>query len=329
MKLQGIDGNLELAVVIVNYRTPELVIQCLSSLMPELVGLSAKAVVVDNDSNDGSFSALSKAVSDFDHEYRSKILLIESSFNGGFSAGNNIGIRAVEASSYMLLNSDTLVRPGSIDKLLSTLSANPHVGMLSPRLEYSGGKPQESCFRFHSVLSELIRGAQLSLLTRMLEGSVVALEVDDVETPIEWTSFACVLIRAEILEKLGLLDDGYFMYFEDVEFCSRVKSRGWEIANEPAAKVVHLRGGSSPVKANTAMRKRLPKYYYESRARYFYQKGGWLYLLMANLAWSLGRLLCKLKVLAGRNDESAIEAEWRDIWTNFGYPLAPYTHPSK
>jgi len=297
--------------------------------MPELDGISAKVVVVDNHSPDDSFSLIGKSIEGFSDAQQSQVLLLDSGFNAGFSAGNNVGIKAVEAAHYLLLNSDTIVRSGAIAKLLHVFEVRPQVGIVGPRLEYRSGEPQQSCFRFHGILSEFMRGAQLSFLARLFSTSVVALELADVSTPIEWISFACVLIRREVLERTGLLDDGYFMYFEDVEFCSRLKGVGWQVTNEPAAKVVHLRGGSSPVKANTAMRKRLPKYYYESRTRYYYHRGGRFYLLMANLAWSTGRILCKLKTLTGREDGSAIESEWRDTWTNFSSPLAPYTHPSK
>ena len=78
----------------------------------------------------------------------------------------------------------------------------------------------------------------------------------------QWTSFACVLLRREMLDKIGLMDDGFFMYFEDVEFCRRARKAGWEIFHNPKARVIHLRGGSSPVKKNTLERKRLPRYYY-------------------------------------------------------------------
>ena len=104
MKLQRAENTLEIAVIIVNYRTPELVIDCLNSLMPELVSLRAKVVVVDNDSKDGSYSVLNEAVNSFSDKQKSQVLLLESNFNGGFSAGNNIGIRALEASNYLLLN---------------------------------------------------------------------------------------------------------------------------------------------------------------------------------------------------------------------------------
>ncbi len=92
----------------------------------------------------------------------------------------------------------------------------------------------------------------------------------------------------------------YFMYFEDVEFCHRAGKAGWKIVHNPAAHIVHLRGGSSPVKKNTTQKKQLPRYFYESRARYFYQVYGWLGLTAANLLWWLGRTISKTRQYLGR-----------------------------
>jgi hypothetical protein len=144
----------------------------------------------------------------------------------------------------------------------------------------------------------------------------------------QWTSFACVLIRDEVFQSVGLLDDGYFMYYEDVEFCHRAVRAGWQIVHNPKARVVHLRGGSSPVKEHSRLKKRLPKYFYESRTRFFYQAYGGLGLLMANLMWWAGRLVSFSRQMLGRPDKAAIEGQWLDIWTNWLRPLTPYTKKS-
>ena len=137
------------------------------------------------------------------------------------------------------------------------------------------------------------------------------------------------MIRDQVIREAGLLDEGYFMYFEDVEFCHRARRHGWSIRHEPTAQVVHLRGGSSPVKSNLAQKKRPPRYYYESRARYFFQVYGQTGPLLANLAWTAGRLVSWLRQLTGRADMSAPDRQWADIWIHWRNPLAPYTHPSK
>lgn len=308
----------ELAVIIVNYRTPAMVIDCLQSLLPEVTQIDCRILIVDNASGDDSVEIIRGWIDSRSRPERSRLQLIRSDSNGGFASGNNLGLRCVSAHYYLLLNSDTLVRPGAIAKLLEAAAADPRVGLIGPRLEFIDGRPQESCFRHHSAASEFIRGAQLSLVSRLLSHKVVALGTDDRSSDIDWTSFACVLIRGRVLAEVGLLDEGYFMYFEDAEYCLRARRAGWCIGHEPCAHVVHLRGGTSSVKERAAKRARLPRYYYESRARHFRQRGGTPYLLLANCLWLAGRALCLLKRLLGKPDRAAVQREWLDVWIDSG-----------
>lgn len=323
MKSAGIPVDLN--IVIVNFRTPDFVTACLQTLLPQLSGRSAEVVVVDNCSGDDSVPRISSWLGEYDAE--NKVHLVKSAINSGFAGGNNLGIRALEAKFYLLLNSDTLVRPGAIDMLLKTAARFPSAGLISPRLEWPDGQGQESCFRFHTPLSEFIRASQTGPVERLLKNYVVAMPVQDGLAHPQWTSFACVLVRREVLNQIGLLDDGYFMYFEDVEFCHRVRCAGWEIVHNPEAHVVHLRGGSSPVKDQTRRKKRLPRYFHESRTRLFYQLYGWSGLTAANVMWWLGRTVSKTRQLLGRTDKAAIERQWLDIWINWPQPLKPYSPP--
>lgn len=315
----------DLLVVIVNFRTPAVVIDCLDTLLPELVDVGAKAVVVDNHSADDSVERLRRW-----HAERGlpqRVSIVESPRNTGFAGGNNTGIRSMSAGSYLLLNSDTLVRPGALRRLLDARDRYPGAGLISPRLEWPDGTPQESCFTFHTPTSELLGAAQTSVIDRFFSRHLVGRAVQDVPTFPEWTSFACVLVRAEVFEQIGLLDEGYFMYFEDVAFCRRARDAGWDIVNVPDARIVHLRGGSSPVKSRAREKRRLPRYFYESRTRYFYQAYGWSGLTAANLMWWAGRCVSRTRQALGRSDKSAIQRQWLDIWTNWTSPLRPYTPP--
>ena len=323
--MQHDPGKILLSIVIINYRTPTLLIDCLIALFPELENIDAQIVVVDNCSNDDSHLLIKKWLTDHDTEH--KVLFIQSKVNLGFAAGNNIGINALEANYYLLLNSDTLVRKGAIQTILDTANLHPQAGLISPRLEWPNGEGQESCFRFHNLLSEFMRAAHTGFIDRLLSRFIVALPVQTDVINSDWTSFACVLIRGEIFQQIGMLDEGYFMYFEDAEFCHRVSKSDWRIVHNPDARVVHLRGGSSPVKENTKLKKRLPLYYYESRARYFYQLYGWFGLTLANILWATGRLISKTRQLSGRSDKAISKKQWLDIWTNWLHPLNNYTHP--
>lgn len=314
-----------LAVVIVNYRTPDMVVGCLSTLLPELKGLHAKVVVVDNNSCDSSADEIVGWLEDNDR--LSQVLFVQSEHNGGFAAGNNIGIKAVRAKYYLLLNSDSLVREGSLERLLETASKHGSAGLISPRLEWPDERGQESCFNFPTPISEFMAGAMTGFIDRIFKKYVIAMPVQSELAHPQWTSFACILVRAEVFEQIGLLDEGYFMYFEDIEFCHRARRRGWDIIHDPSARIVHLRGGSSPVKKRTQLRERLPSYYYESRTRFFFQVYGYTGLISANLMWLLGRSISRIRQLLGRADKMSVKSQWIDIWKNCLSPLGQYTHP--
>jgi N-acetylglucosaminyl-diphospho-decaprenol L-rhamnosyltransferase len=317
--------QLDLSIVIVNYRTPALVIDCLETLLSELRALGAKVVVVDNNSGDDSLAIIRNWLTT--HDPHNRVLLVQSETNSGFAGGNNIGIRTLGARFYLLLNSDTRARPGAIRILLETAGKFPGAGLISPRLEWPDGRGQESCFRLPTPYSELMASAQTALIDRFFKNYIVPMPVQDQMVRPQWTSFACVLIRNEVFHQIGLLDEGYFMYFEDAQFCQRAGKAGWGILHNPEARVVHLRGGSSPVKESIRQKKRLPKYFHESRTRFFYQVYGWLGLIAANVMWWLGRLISKARQVMGRPDKAAIERQWLDIWTNWLRPLRPYTPP--
>ena len=314
-----------LSVVIVNYRTPKLVTECLASLLPETNRMDARVVVVDNRSDDNSPEFIRAWLSM--HDVEGKTTFIQSNQNAGFAAGNNIGIKACSADYYLLLNSDTLVRSGAIRIILDTAIRFPDAGMISPRLEWLDGTGQESCFRFPSPFSELSDASDTGMIDRFFGKYIVAMPVQTQIALPEWTSFACVLIKDDVFRQVGLLDEGYFMYYEDIEFCHRARQAGWTIVHNPAAHVVHLRGGSSSVKEQTRKKKLVPKYFYESRTRYYYQTYGWLGLTAANLLWWLGRIVSCTRQLLGRPDKAVVEGQWLDIWTNWLNPLKPCTLP--
>ena len=316
------NGMIKLSCIIVNYRTPDYLLDCLPGLITELDDIDAIITIVDNHSGDDSVKKIGEWVRS--NNLQNKVCIIESPTNAGFASGNNIGIRSINAEYYLLLNSDTLIRSGAIKKLLDTAEKYPDAGLVSPRLEWPDGKGQESCFRYPSPISEMCQASQTGILERIFSKHVVPLPLQNEISFPQWTSFACVLIRGKVFQEIGLLDEGYFMYFEDIEYCHRANKSGWYVVHTPDARVVHLRGGSSPVKEQTRLRKRVPRYYYESRARFFYQTYGWSGLTISNILWIAGRSISKTRQILGRLDKQAIERQWLDIWINWINPLKPY-----
>ncbi|MEA5510786.1 glycosyltransferase family 2 protein [Crocosphaera sp. UHCC 0190] len=315
---------MDLAIVIINYRTPHLVIDCLQSLQPQIEVNRHRVMVVDNDSGDESVPILKQAIAD--NHWQSWVTLLPSPVNGGFSAGNNIGIKAITAKAYLLLNSDTIVRPGAIASLEEALAKHPEAGLISPRLEWPDETPQISCFRYHSPISQLIDAAATGPVTLLLKDYDVSIPVSDTPFEPEWTSFACVLIRREVIEQIGLMDEDYFMYFDDVDYCRRARDVGWKVLHWPMARVVHLRGGSGSVKAEVAARKRPRPYLYASRSRYFAKFYGKIGLWIANIFWLIGR--CIAWVREFNRATHICEYAEQDIWMNWQDPFKQPILPS-
>jgi GT2 family glycosyltransferase len=226
-----------------------------------------------------------------------------------------------DASAYLILNSDTWIYPGFVERIMEALERHPEAGVFVPWLEWEDGTPQENCFRMHSPLTELIRGAASGPVTRLLNRHELVLEVPPDADDIQWASFACVLLRGEMVRQIGPMDEGYFMYFEDAEYCMRARKHGWAIRFAPLAKVVHYEGGSGPVQALDIAKDRLPIYYWRSRTRYLQQAYGRFGLLAGNLGWYGGRAIAHLRLFAGKRVPTSRKLEWRDIWTDAVHSL--------
>jgi GT2 family glycosyltransferase len=311
---------MKLFVIIINYCTAKLTIECLHSLFHELAShKDRQAIVIDNLSEDGSAELIEEEIRQ--QGWADWAVCVRSSRNGGFSAGNNLGINNTKADFYLLLNSDTRVRPGAIDALLEAANIHPQAGLIGPRLESLDGTSQISTFRFHSPISELIRTAQTGPVTKLCRRWDVPIATHKITKSPDWISFAAVLIRRTVIEQIGLMDEGYFMYFEDADYCHRSKTAGWDILYWPEARFIHLRGGSSPVKTLTAKAKRLPHYFYASRSRYYAKFYGFSGFLMANVLWIFGRTISFARELIGNKKRSVCEREWTDIWTNGLSPM--------
>lgn len=300
-----------------------MTLDCLASLESEVAALPGGHVfLVDNASGDGSWERIGAAIEA--RCWGGWITRLAAGENGGFSAGNNLALRSLLETNpapderpfdaVLLLNSDTVVGQGALRALCGALAEHADVGLIGPRLEWPDGTLQASCFRYISPQSEFLAAARTGPLSRLLRSREVLLERPTESAPIEWISFACVLVRREVFESIGLLDEGYFMYFEDVDFCRRARAKGWSIRWEPAARVVHLRGGVSPDAFERQERKRRPRFYYASRARYLAKFYGPAGPCAANLLWLAGRCVSRLRELAGRPPHTA-EHEARDIWT--------------
>lgn len=317
----------EIVVSIINFRTAGLTLQCVRSVLEDMDGIDGLVAVVDNCSGDGSAEQIAAWIAG--QPEGTPVRLVRSATNSGFSGGHNQGIAAAEAAYYLVLNSDAVLRPGFLRTMLDTARRTPDCGILAPLIEYDDGGIQDSCFRFPSPLGELVRSARSGIVTRAFRRFDVSLGPDPAPEQIRWASFACILLKGDMVRTIGPMDEGYFLYFEDTEYCLRAHRAGWKICQERDARVVHFRGGSGPVKALYERRARMPRYYYSSRTRFLYQAHGFTGLIAANLFWYLGRAIKQGYRLFGRPVGRMTEREGLDIWTNATRPLGPRFAPGE
>ncbi|MEP6914924.1 MAG: glycosyltransferase family 2 protein [Acidobacteriota bacterium] len=253
-----------LSIVIVNYNAREHLENCLRSLASAPPDVAHEIVVVDNASTDDSRSAL--------RANWPRVRVIEQRVNTGFAAGNNVGIRATRGPRVLLLNNDTLVPAGAIDALLARLEAHPDAAVAGPRLIDAQGAVELSFGPMIAPLGELRQKVTTFLYARRVPAVArwVA-RATGREQYVDWVSGACLLVRREAAERAGLLDERYFLYTEDVDFCATIRSQGGRVLFTPAAEIVHLRGRSratAPVAMNAAYRRSQLAFYEKHHPRW-------------------------------------------------------------
>jgi len=308
---------MNLLIVIVNYRSSGLAIDCLRSLEPEVAIVpGSRVVLVENASGDDSAAVLASAIEE--NGWSSWVKLVNAPSNGGFAAGNNVALRPAFSSTSppdyaWLLNPDTIVRPGALVELVNFLERRPDVGLVGSRLEHPDTRPQQSAFRFPGILSELEGGLRFGPATRLLQRYKVPLPIPEKECRVDWMAGASLLIRRAVFEAIGLLDEGYFMYFEEVDFCLKANQAGWPSWYVPSSRVVHLVGQSSGVTASNTYRKRRPRYWFEARHRFFLKNHGRLKTIVANLAFATAYASARLRGLIQRKPNTDPEQMFRDF----------------
>ncbi|TCM49668.1 hypothetical protein C8J36_11235 [Rhizobium sp. PP-F2F-G48] len=288
-----------LAVVIVNFRTADLAIDCLASLaVPGTVPEKTRIVIVDAVSGDGSAEKIAAAIAE--RGWAGNVDFRALDVNGGFSYGNNRAIdHALEAGRpdyVLLLNPDTVARPGSIRSLVSFMERHPAAGIAGSRLEDPDGTPQACAFRFPSLAADFESEVRFGPVTRLLRRWQVAPPMPDTPARIDWVSGASMLVRYDVFEEIGGLDEDYFLYYEEVDFCRRAAKAGWECWHVPASRVVHLVGQATGVTLRDRRPARRPSYWFNSRRRYYLKHHGAAYRLMADTAWVVGHVLCRMRM---------------------------------
>ncbi len=300
-------------IIIVNYRTANLVIDCLHSLASQISGfVNIRVDVVDNNSGDDSVDKLAALIKL--KRWSSWVTVRPLERNGGFAFGNNASIlKALELTEpleyVILLNPDTVVLSGAIKSLAEFMDAHPLVGIAGSRLENADGSLECSAHRFPSPLGELSGAARLGVLNRVLHRNADQPTPPAAAYSCDWVSGACMIVRRQVLEDIGLMDEGYFLYFEEVDFCRRAHQAGWQCWYVPDSRVIHLEGASTGIRARA---KRRTGYWYESRRRFFVKYYGISGLVAADVLWAVGRIsyLLRRRLHLGTDNRENSDPKW-------------------
>jgi hypothetical protein len=337
----------DLSVIVISFNTRDLLRDCLQSLLVECAQLPesmmVEILVVDNGSQDGSAEMVMGEIIPASQVPGSKsvVRLIASDINLGFGAANNLALEQAQGRYLVLLNSDAFLHPGSLGHAVEHLEEHPAVGVGGARLVSRDGAWQPSARRFHSIASDAM---VLTGLSHRFPGSRIFGALDrtwaDPEVPadVDWVPGAFSILRREALVKAGAFDPAFFLYYEEVDLCRRIKAAGYRVAYWPDVVVTHVGGESSRQLASLAFSKtaaQVVKWRMRSTLLYYRKHHGW----KARLAYWLELGLYGIRNLRNRNSsdpsrkERAREAEimaglmrqaWRETQGGHVSPPRPW-----
>jgi len=274
---------IDLSIVIVNWNVRDLLRRCLHSILDTRCLMLVEVIVVDNDSTDGSVEMVRA-------EFPS-VHLIANAQNRGFPAANNQGIAVARGRYVFLLNCDAEVVGDALATMVAFADAHPDVGVVGPQLLYPDGSVQSSRRRFPTLLTAFFESTWIQSCAprRLLERYYVLDRPDDMTQDVDWVKGAALLARREAIEQVGPMDEGFFMYSEELDWCRRFREAGWRVVYLPTAQVIHHEGKSSE---QVVAAKHI--YFQSSKVRYFRKHHGAVaaevlrLFLLGNYVWQLG-----------------------------------------
>ena len=249
----------DISISIVSWNTKGVLKNCLASIYSTARDISFEIIVVDNNSSDGSVEMV--------REEFPGIILISNTENLGFAKANNQAYEKASGRYFLILNSDTIVKPEALETMVRFMDSHPEAAALGPRLIYEDGSLQPSCRAFPDLLTAFFQMSYLEkifpknkFIGKYLMGYWNHDDLREVDQPMG----ACLMFRKKALEEVGILDEQFFMYFEEVDLCFRIKKSGWKIYFIPDAQVIHLENKSSDMVWDKAH-----IYFFESMVKYF------------------------------------------------------------
>lgn len=227
--------RVDFSFVIVNWNTQALLLDCIASIFATIHDATYEVIVVDNGSHDGSPDAVRGRFGD-------RVRLIGNAENRGFARANNQALRLAQGAYIVLLNSDTVLREGAIRELVRFLDAHPSAAIAGPAMVDEHGRLQNSFDNFPSLATELLNK---SLLRLLFPGRYAGKAARGGEPfPVDSLIGACIVVRRTAIEQVGLLDEDYFFFLEETDWCLRMRRAGWDVYHVPSACIVHLQGRS-------------------------------------------------------------------------------------
>lgn len=231
---------MDISVIIVNWNAKQLLIECIDSVIKDFGDLEVEVIVVDNDSTDDSVQSV--------RDTFKSVIVIENSENLGFSKANNIGIKQSSGKYICLINSDIIVKKGCLKNMFEYMERNISIGMLGPKLLNTDESIQTSCKKFPTIWNNITRTFFLHKLfpkSSFFSSEEMNYFLHDRIKQVEALAGAFLMVRRKAISKIGLLDEAYFFYSEDIDWCKRFWEKGWKVVFFPKAVCIHHDGGSS------------------------------------------------------------------------------------
>jgi len=267
-------NKLDLSIIIVNWNTRELLKACLNSIFETARDLKFEVTVIDNASDDRSFEMIEKEFS--------RVKLIKNNENIGFAKANNQGITASVGEHILFLNPDTVVKENSLMNMVDALRSNRDIGAIGPVLVNPDGTGQASYGKFPTVINML----ELNILPMNSKRAGTDILKDNRFFEVDYVAGACLMTRREIIGQVGDFDERFFAYFEETDFCYRVRNNGWKVVLDNSAEVVHIRGQSLDQLKDERL-----EIFYQSLFKYFLKNKGSLKTIFLKFVLILSSLV--------------------------------------
>jgi len=284
---------MKLFVAVLCYRVPDLTIECLQSLSREIQRVpGTKVGVCENGTGGAAAEQLAKAIEENGWSSWCELTVVYP--NRGFTGGNNLIIQPLLDSAdppeyVLLLNADTIVLEHAVESLVQFMDDCPSAGIAGSQLLSRERKYQASLFRFFNVLTEFDRGLRLGFASKLLSSYVAP---PPTASSADWVPGACMILRRSMLDEIGLLDEGFYTYFDDIDICLRARRAGWETWYVPQSEIIHFEGAATDIGRTP---KRLPSYWFEARRRYFLKNCGKVHTALADIAFLCGLASWRLR----------------------------------